>query len=391
MIISPLPRTLCAVELKGKRYQGSKVIIGAIKRGHPWIHRNALSSAITAIEPGTLVRIVDGANRFAANAVYEPHGSIAMRIMPEADPLTAKTFLRRVQKLCVKKAPFGDAFRLINGEGDLLPGLVCDVYGPLCVWQPYLKFWDPFLEGLAREVSNLLGEKSHLVKPPTHRRQKPYPLFGAEIAEPALFKEDGLVFCAFPLTGQKSGFFLDLKPVRRLLPKIVPGKKVLNCFANSGAFTLIAKRHGAKEILSVDADPKCRDQAERMMAANALSLSAEEWRTADAFDLLAELGEQGRRFDLVIIDPPNMCSSKSALKPALKGWEKLLEMGTALLPPGGLLLPANCSSFMERKMCEETIKRLGLKTVETGGLHPDHTVRQTFPEGDYLKWWLLKK
>ncbi len=379
------------MEFLPRRYQASKLIAGVIRKGHPWIHRKALSSAIDAIPSGSIVRIVDGQNKFCANAIYEPHGSIALRILPGADPLTPGAFCEGLKKLCETKKEFGEAYRLINGEGDFFPGLTCDIYGKVAVWQPYLAFWDPLLPLLAEEVTKQLGTATHLLKPPTQRGGPTTLLAGEPMEEPIKFSENGLTFLSFPFTGQKSGFYLDLKGVRTHLPKMTLGRRTLNCFSNNGAFTLIARRHGATELLSVDSDPHARTQAAQLMEANGFTLRDEEWITGDVFDVLEKLAGEGRQFDLVIIDPPNMCTNKSSLVPALKGWEKLLRLGAALLSETGVLLAINCSSFMPKTLCEEAIKELKLIARKNGGMPLDHTTRPAFPEGNYLKWWVYTK
>ena len=379
------------MEFQPRRYQASKLIAGVVRKGHPWIHRNALSSAIEAVPPGSLVRIVDGQNQFIANAIYEPHGSIALRILPGGDPLTPDVLLELLRALCEKKKGLGEAYRLINGEGDFFPGLACDVYGGVAVWQPYLAFWDPLLPLFAGEAAKQLGAATHLVKPPTQRGGATTLLAGAPVEEPIRFSEDGLAFLAFPFTGQKTGFYLDLRGVRQHLPKMTLGRRTLNLFSNNGAFTLIARRHGATELLSVDSDPKARAQAKLLMEANGCALPDEEWITGDAFEVLHKLAADGRQFDLVIVDPPNMCTNKSSLAPALKGWEKLFRLGGALLSDTGVLLAINCSSFMGKKECEDAVAGAGLKARKNGGLPKDHTVRPGFPEGNYLKWWVYTK
>ncbi len=383
--------TLLYMEFTPRRYQASKLIAGVVRKGHPWIHRDALSSAIDAVPNGSLVRIVDGQNLFCANAIYEPHGSIALRILPGGDPLSLDSFRALLQTLCETKKENGEAFRLINGEGDLFPGLTCDIYGKVAVWQPYLAFWDPLLPLFAGEITKLLGTASHLLKPPTQRGGPTTLLTGEAVEEPVRFSEGGLTFLAFPFTGQKSGFYLDLRGVRTHLPKMTLGRSTLNLFANNGAFTLIARRHGATALLSVDSDPKARAQAALLMEANGYALPDEEWITGDVFDVLQKLAGEGRRFDLVIIDPPNMCTNKASLIPALKGWEKLLRLGGDLLTDTGALLAINCSSFMPKSACEAAVADLKLIARKNGGMPLDHTTRPAFPEGNYLKWWVYTK
>ncbi|MBI3582199.1 MAG: class I SAM-dependent rRNA methyltransferase [Nitrospinae bacterium] len=380
---------------QGRRYQASKKLASVFSKNHPWVYRNALSGAIDAIPPGSLVRMVDGENRFMTHAIYEPHGSVAMRLLFTSEPFDAGQLRRRLAKIIAKKArntSFGprSAFRLLNGEGDRFPGLTCDVYSGVAVWQPYLKFWDEFLPALAEEADSATGVERHVVKPPSRREGRPdhYMLKGTEPAEPVVFEEKGLKLHAWPLSGQKSGFFLDLREVRFLLPGYVRGKNVLNCFAGTGAFTLIARSFGAASVLSIESDAKCAERAAALLEENALPFPPSEWVVGNVFDELEKHVGEGRKFDVVVLDPPNMCSKKSSLVPALKGWEKLLRRGKELTAAGGKMIAINCSSFMTKELCEGAAKELRLKAESFGGPPPDHTTRADFPEGDYLKWWV---
>lgn len=381
----------------GHRYQASKTLVSAFSRKHPWVYRKALSGAIQAIPHPSLVRIVDGENHFMTHAIYEPLGSVAMRLLFTSEPFDDAQLRRRLSSVIAKKAKkvsFGltSAYRLLNGEGDRFPGLTCDIYGNIAVWQPYLEFWEPLLKGLAEEADSALMIEWHVVKPPTRRGGKAsfYMLKGAEPEEPITFEENGIKFLVWPLTGQKSGFFLDLRDVRFCLPGYVRGKSVLNCFAGTGSFTVIARHFGAASTLSIDADQDCAERSATQMKANGHATANDEWITADVFEEIERLVADGKKFDVVIIDPPNMCSKKSSLHPSLKGWEKLLRYGKELTAAGGKMIAINCSSFMTKEFCEDAIKELKLKPESFGGLPPDHTVRLDFPEGDYLKWWVYR-
>ena len=388
------------MEMKASRYQGSKKVVQVVHSGHPWIYSGALSSAIDPLPPG-LVRIVDGGNRFLAYAIYEPHGIVRLRILSRSADFALADLDSRFKEVAKKK--FGhmegeqSACRVINGEGDGFPGLTCDRYADTLVWQPYLQFWDSYLPRFAELVDSIpTGRFNQIVKYPLAREEKSqyHTLSDESVIEPISFEEQGVKLLAYPLTGQKTGFFLDLREIRVLLPGIIKeGDKVLNGFANSASFTAIAKLAGAESVLSVDSDPACLLQARSTMEANSLTLDDNDWATDDVWEFLVEARLKDERYDLIILDPPNMCSRRSSLKPALKGWQKLITSSIPLLAPGGAVLVINCSSMMTRDICEESIVKLktGLNIEATGGLPPDHTVLGSFPEGSYLKWWLYRK
>ncbi len=382
------------MELKTYRYQASKKLLGIVRSGHPWIYRGISSSAMDALPPSSLLRVVDGENHFVTYAIYEPVGIIAMRLLRTPDPFSLSHILGKLKSVVRKKSAFakdGSAYRLLNGEGDFFPGLTCDIYSSVSVWQPYLQFWDKFLPAFAETVETLTGISSHICKLPGGRKGdlRVYPLIGSIPDEPLIFDEGGLKFSSFPVTGQKTGFFLDLRMIRELLPSMVKGKSVLNCFANSGAFSLIARHHGAKSVFSVDEDERCREQYLSTLTANRYSLGNDEWITADVWDFLSNATGS---FDIVILDPPNICRRKSSLEPAMKGFRKLVNLALPLVSKkGGKLLIANCSGFMKRELCEKAFVEDGkrLKVLKHGSLPADHSTIKKFPEGKYLDWWLL--
>ncbi|MDH5541431.1 MAG: class I SAM-dependent methyltransferase [Nitrospinota bacterium] len=386
------------MELTPCRYQASKKIAQAIFSGHPWVYRSRLSSAIDAIPPGSFVKIVDGGNKFIAYGINETRGIVGLSILSRDEKFGFDSLLDRLREVSNrKKGLFGgerSAYRLLNGEADGFPGLACDVYSDSVIWQPYLSFWDAIIPHFTGEVDPILGTSGHLLKYPAHRNEEnPCRTLAGEVKEPIVFSEGGIEFHSFPYTGQKTGFFLDLREVRKFLPDILTaGNSVLNCFSSSGAFSIIAKANGASTVISVDSDSKCREQLEGQLKQNNMPPTENEFIKDNVFEYLVEAKLLPERYGLVILDPPNMCTKASSLKPALKGWQKLASSALPLVKPGGHLLLINCSSFMTREMCEKSLKSMEANiTIEkSGGLPKDHTVSRTFPEGDYLKWWLYK-
>ena len=386
------------MELKPIRYQASKKIVQAIYSGHPWIYRSRLSSAIDAVPPGSFVRIVDGGNNFIAYAICETRGIAGLTVLSRDEKFGYELLLERLRDVAGKKKAIfeGDrvAYRLLNGEADGFPGLTADVYSGSVVWQPYISFWDSFLAQFAEEIDVISGTTGHLLKYPSQRKEEVScrPIIG-EVKEPIAFKEIQLEYLSFPFSGQKTGFFLDLREIRDLIPFVVTkGGSVLNCFANSGSFSVIAKANGASPVVSVDSDSRCKEQLEAQLQQNGLSLGENEFIKDDVFEFLVEAKLSPERYDLIILDPPNMCTKRSSLKPALKGWRKLVSLAIPLLKSGGSLLVINCSSYMTKELCEESLGTLGagLMVEKFGGLPKDHTVSINFPEGNYLKWWLYK-
>jgi len=382
--------------IKSRRYQAGKIILHAIKKGHPWIYSKSFSSAIDAVPSGSLLRIVDGSNNFVSHAIYEPTGMVGARILTTKEPFKVHQLNQRIKLLLEKKSALNlNGYRLINGEGDRFPALVCDIYNDLAVWQPYLSFWDNFLPKFADTLEEFGGIKHQIVKEPASKEnfKQPYLLKGELPNEPFHFDENGTTLSAFPLTGQKTGFFLDLREVRERLATMLKGKSLLNTFSNSGAFTVIAKLNSASSILSIDSDVKIEGQLKKSLEVNGFRIKKGEFIKGDVWEELVALRLSDKKFDLIILDPPNICKSKKALKPAFKGWQKLFESALPLLNDDGEILAINCSPFMDKDDCQKVLKSLPvkLKITAQGGLPPDHTIKKSFPEGNYLNWFLTKQ
>lgn len=204
-----------------------------------------------------------------------------------------------------------------------------------------------------------------------------------------LFKENGLIFEADPIHGQKTGFFLDQRENRARVEKLSKGKTILNVFAYTGGFSVYAARGGAKEIVSVDVSPHALDAAVRNMAHNGLTSVRHETIAADAFEVLARMKSQNRLFDVVIIDPPMFAQSEKQIVAALSAYHKLTRLGLGVLRKGGTLVQASCSSRVDAESFFESIHKTAresgrrLTEIERTG-HPfDHPIG--FNEGAYLK------
>ena len=375
----------------------------ALRQGHPWIFDQSITDISHAGAPGDLAVIFDKDRRFQAIGLYDPTSSIRVRILQVRHPATINTdwFQEKIQAAARARASLTkydtDGYRVINGENDGLPGLILDRYADTLVLKLYTPAWIPHL----RDFCNALTKASaatHLIlrlNRSTHAQTKL--LYGLSdgmaltLQMPPsliLFKENGLIFEADPINGQKTGFFLDQRDNRARVEKLSKGKSVLNVFSYTGGFSVYAARGGAKEIVSVDLSAPALEVAVRTMAHNNLTV-VHETIAEDAFDVLAQMALKKRLFDIVIIDPPMFAQSEKQVGAAISSYRKLTRLGLGVLRKGGTLVQASCSSRIDDESFFESIhksaKEAGrrLKEIKRTGHALDHPVN--YKEGAYLK------
>jgi 23S rRNA (cytosine1962-C5)-methyltransferase len=381
-----------------------------VRAGHPWVFRKALEEA-PRLPAGSVVDLVEG-GRFAGRGYYDPTSAIAVRVLT-IDPgeQVDQAFLeRRVQRAWASRQQLldlegTDAFRLLHGEGDLLPGVVVDLYAGTAVLKLYsagLKaFREPLVEALAKVVPGLqavvgrdeVGRDDADVDDEKGHGQV---LWGAAPPQPLTIVERGARFLVDVYTGQKTGFFLDQRENRFLVRRLAKGLTVLNCFAFSGGFSVNAALGGAREVFSVDQDADAVALARQNFTLNGLQAAKHDFLAADAFELLESFKREGRTFELVILDPPAFAKSQKAVEAAIDGYASLNRQALAVVAPGGLLCTASCSARVGRDEFVGAVREgafnagVDLTLLEERYQPPDHPVRLQFPEGRYLKFLALR-
>ncbi len=380
----------------------------ALRGGHPWLFEQAIQRQSHAGAAGDLAVIFDRKGRFLAVGLYDPAAPIRVRILQSGQPATIDRnwFGEKLRAAAKQRESLTrtrtTGYRLVHGENDGLPGLVIDRYAGALVIKLYSAAWIPHLSDLLpalaavqpseRQVLRLsrsLQQNSQL--PPG--LQDGIVLVGPDLTGPVVFQENGLFFEADLLRGQKTGFFLDQRENRARVEGLAAGCRVLNVFAYSGGFSLYAARGGARSVLSLDLSDEALAAAARNFELNradpAIAAARHELLTADAFEALARLAQQGRRFDLVIIDPPAFAHKQAQVERALAAYGKLTRLGLAVLERGGVLVQASCSSRVDPESffsaIREAVRPAGrlLQEIERSGHPLDHPIG--FPEGAYLK------
>ena len=389
---------------KTVKLQLNRDLVRIIKQGHPWVFADALKARPSAPAGSHAILHDHKQGREVAKGFYDPHSPLAFRVCtPEpAEPLNdswAETRLNRA--LDLRRMFFNEqttGYRLLNGEGDGLPGLICDVYGDTAVLQldgaGPAGFWH--IQGVAGRIAEKLSLAAVYQKGRTPDDDKSGVLVGRTPGEPVPFLENGISFTANVIKGQKTGFFLDQRENRRLVQTVAARRRVLNVFGYTGGFSIYAGLGGAAHVTTVDLAAPALEVAQYHWRLNNLPPTNHATAQADAFAFLEESARRKKTWDLVIVDPPSFAPSKKAVKQALAAYHKLIAAAAAVTAPIGLLAAASCSSHVDLPMflsaCESGIStaRRRATVLQIKGQPPDHPTPLPFEEGRYLKFVLMR-
>ncbi len=381
------------MRLPGKkyhRYQLTKHAVAIVRSGHPWIFKNHLSSAAGVFSVGTGLELVDSENRVIGYGVKDEQGAIGIRILSQRgvpDPEFWKKKLSDAIAKRIQLRKFTNGWRVLHGENDRVPGVVVDVYGSVGVLQTY----SAAVDGLGRFCAAVLRHKLALsavvwrmpakrkLSQETHCR-----VLWGHPPEIVTVKEGKFEFKVPIISGQKGGMFLDLRHLRKWLAlrKDLAGKRVLNLFSYTGTLGLACESAGASEIWNVDS---ARPALDFGLSHHTLGLARIRNIEADVFRWLRELSKM-EKFDLIVIDPPQMASDVSQIKQALEIYRKLFTGALEHLSPRGRIVAACCTSRISRREFEGLAQRVlgrSLKLEANLLSEDDHLV--SFSEGDYLK------
>ncbi len=381
-----------------------------LRAGHPWVFRKAVEKAPRGLEAGAIVDVVEG-ERFVARGYYDPLSAISVRILTRepAEAIDAAFWSRRVQRALALRRELvrgTNAFRMVHGESDGLPGVVADRYDRFAVVKLYSAGLGPhrahIVEALRDAAGELAGVYGRDEVPHDEEDDDAAPqgrvLWGAEPPERIAVDEHGMRLLVDVRRGQKTGTFLDQRENRRLVRELAQGRgEALNCFSYTGGFSVAAALGGVKHVVSVDVDRDAIALARDNFRENGLDPADHAFAAEDAFELLARYKREGRRFQLVICDPPAFAKSQKAVEAAVAGYASLNRAALAVLAPGGLLVTASCSARVSAEQFYDAVKeaafkaRVDLQLVEERRQPPDHPVSPQFREGRYLKCFVYRR
>ena len=375
----------------------------AISSGHPWVYGEALEPA-RGLAAGAEVELLTRNARPLARGLYDPSSPLALRVytLDPREAIDAAFVKRRLARaLSIRRPAFDastNAFRWCNGEGDLLPGVVVDLYDRVAILRidgAAARVLVPFIIAALPAVAAEAGiTLSHGYE--RSRGGVGAVLFGGAPPEEVPIVEHGVRFLVDVLRGQKTGFFLDQRENRRRVRAIAAKKRVANLFSYTGGFSVSAALGGAKHVTSVDVAPAAIAAARTHFTANGLDAAAHEFSATDAFEWLKSARDAGTRYDLIVTDPPSFAPSEHALPAAIAAYRELNAAAMGLLPDGGTLCAASCSSHVDMEAFLGSLAeaaravRRPLSVQEAHGQPLDHPSPAGFPEGRYLKFVICR-
>ena len=383
-----------------------------VRDGHPWIFASALKGRELPASAGKCLDVIDEAGRFAGRAVLEPEGKPLLRVfcsIPGQNldvEYVVQTLERclRLRRRHLQPGPL-DCFRLVNGDSEGLPGVTVDRYADylvVCQYTPLARVYQEYLlNGLEQVIAPTGIYLQRRFAPPGAGNARP----GAELVRGSvapnelLVTEDGRFRYLVDVTAPVgTGIFPDMRHGRRLVAKISGGRRVLNCFSYTGAFSLVAAASGASQVVSVDSAARAHARARRNFSENSLDPEAPnmEFVTGDAFAVTSRLAQRNRRFDLVIADPPTFSTVKGKAFTASKDFAELTANILPVVEKNGLIVMA-CNAA---KLGEAELDRaVGIGAGNAGrralvvrrmGQPEDYPVLPAFTEGKYLKIFLIQ-
>jgi 23S rRNA (cytosine1962-C5)-methyltransferase len=382
----------------------------SLLRRHPWVFSGAVARVEGDPATGDTVAVHAADGKFIAWAAYSPVSQIRARVWSwdETDSIDAGFLRARLRRALEARerlicAETSDALRLVHGESDGLPGVIADRYGDVAVLQLLSAGAERWRSELADGVRELTGcacvyERSDAdVRELEGLPARSGVLYGALPAAGVQIREHGLHYGVDVATGHKTGFYLDQRDNRKRIGELARGREMLNCFCYSGGFTLNALAGGAQSVLSVDSSGGALAQARNNLDLNELDAARAEWQEADVFKYLRVLRDQGRSFDLIVLDPPKFAPTAAFAEKAARGYKDINLLALKLLRPGGLLATFSCSGGISAELFQKILAGAALDAGAEASIvghfaaSADHPVLLSFPEGDYLKGLLLRR
>ncbi|MDP9152599.1 MAG: class I SAM-dependent rRNA methyltransferase [Myxococcota bacterium] len=376
-------------------------------RGHPWVWRETIASGLDAAVIGEEVQVISGDGSAVGRGLVDPTSPIAVRVWTrERKPIDPALLESRAMRACAVRAALLDfeqtnAFRVVHGEGDRMPGFVVDRYGSVAVARTDGEAAASRVGELADAIGPSLeswGVRSFVHRIATPRNKGEAPRFdllrGGPPPDVVHVREHGVPFVVDLKRGQKTGAFLDQRDNRRLVGQLARGRRVLNLFSYAGGFSLHAALGGAAHVTSVDIAAAAHATAQASFRLANLDPSVHRFVAADVSGFLDGARRRGDRWDLIVSDPPSFAPSEKALGRALSAYRALHRGCAEVLAPEGVLCASSCSSHVDAQAFLGTLDDVALggralSVLELRQAGPDHPTLAAFPEGRYLKFAVL--
>jgi len=378
----------------------------SVRQRHPWVFSGAIEQTKGSPAEGDLVEVYSSNGEWLARGYFNAHSQITVRLLTwdPYETIDAAFWRNRISVAIGARAkllndPQTTACRLVNAESDRLPGLIVDRYGAYLVLQSLtlgLEQRKAEVVTALVELTSSQGIRGIYERSDVDVRAKEGlasvtgRLWGQEPPEVVEILEHGRRFLVDVKRGHKTGFYLDQCVNRTRASSYCQDREVLDCFAYTGGFTVAALRGGARSVTVVEASTEALRLAQDNVALN-LGTPGAEYVAGDVFQVLRQLREEGRRFDLVILDPPKFAHSQGQVQRATRGYKDINLLGMELLRPEGILVTFSCSGLVSAELFQKVVFGASLdagrevQILERLTQSPDHPVLLSFPEAEYLK------
>jgi 23S rRNA (cytosine1962-C5)-methyltransferase len=376
-----------------------------VKSGHPWVFSNELSTDLQGFEPGMMVDVADAKGAFVGRGYVNPHSLIAVRILTRRrldidDPVYWIGAIRSA--VAHRKALYPDrtSMRLVNAEGDLLPGLVVDRYGDQLAVQLNTAGTETRKDAIATALQTVCEPAGAVLRSEGKARdleglEQERAVWFGEVPDTNIIDEFGVQYELQPLGGQKTGHYLDQAVNRAFAGSLSAGRSVLDVYAHSGGFSLHALKGGAERAVAVDKSADACALAEHNATLNGV---------ADRMDVVKSEGKtflkeslaRSDRYGIVVLDPPAFAKSRKTAGRALRGYQDLNALAMSLVEPGGYLFTSSCSYHVLEERFVEAIHKAAvqagrrLRLVRRGEQGADHAIRLEIAETRYLKHYVFQ-
>ena len=387
----------------------------ALVRGHPWVFSKAIARVEGAIDAGGIVDLFAHSGAFIGRGYYNPNSQIAVRLLTHKPAIIDKAFFQdRIEQAIALRKPIlteeTNAGRLIHAEGDLLPGLIVDKYGDYLVLQINTAGMEQFRDWIISTLTDLLSPTMIYDRSDAGMRAQEGlpdstgPIAGAEggggllatsdaLPDCIEIRENGIKFLVNVKEGQKTGFYLDQRDNRAVIRGLAAGKKVLNCFAYSGGFSIAASLGKAAAVTSVEASAEALELFKENLALNDIPIDSHQLVRGDVFQFLR--ADDGV-YDLIILDPPAFAKRKGMVQGAIRGYKDINLHAMQRAKKGAMILTCSCSQHIDAGHFQTIVAyaaadaRREIQIMGHWGAPIDHPHALYHPEGEYLKAFLLR-